>query len=405
MRLKSLLRAAGVLALAALLAACAGLPGMSPAPAPAPPQPVVPDFDVPRGAWFTVNASGAYLLDDADFGQRAGGAAYVLLGEGHAMACDHGVQARALRAMAAAGAPPAVGLEMVSVDKEPALERFSRGKIPVEQLEKAVDWPGVWGFPFDAYRPVFETARELGLPMAALNLPKAVVRSLSARGPEGLTPEEEAWMPYQLIPPPPAQVESLRADFEMHRQFRPGDAAPDRDLERFLMVQSAWDSKMAEAAVETGNKYERPVAILAGGGHVEYGWGVASRLLGLDPGAPILLVMPWRGEGPVDPLAADVFFHCPETHASRLGFTLEARDKGALVVSVQSGSKADAAGFKPGDVLVQAGGEAVDGLWSLHTAAAKAKAEGKPLTFAVLREGRRLELAMPMESGGPEPGR
>ncbi|MEW5774544.1 MAG: ChaN family lipoprotein [Thermodesulfobacteriota bacterium] len=426
----TILRAAGPLFLAALLAACAGLPGAGPNPAPEPLKPVMPEVELPRGAFFTVNASGVNRLDDAAFARLTRGAAYVLFGEGHAVTCDHGVQARALRAMAGAGRAPVVGLEMVPVDKEPVLEQFSRGRIPVDTLEKAVDWPGVWGYPFDAYRPVFETAAELGLPVAALNLPKAVVRSLSAKGVEGLTPEEAAWMPYQLIPPPPSQRESLAEDFEVHRYFRtmgrvhgPGGAgaaaevagqgeaaaAPDPDAERekarFFTVQAAWDSKMAESAVETRNKYDKPVAVLAGGGHVEYGWGIASRLLGLDPGAPILLVMPWRGSGPVDPTVADVFFHCPETHSSRLGFMLEARDKSALVVEVRPDSPADKAGFLAGDLVTAAGGEPVDGLWSLHSAAAKARVEGRPLVFSVQRGDQRLEISMTVETGGPDPGK
>lgn len=426
----TILRAAGPLFLAALLAACAGMAGGGANPAPEPLKPVVPEVEIPRGAFFTVNASGVNRLDDAAFARLARGAAYVLLGEGHAVTCDHGAQARALRAMAGTGRAPAVGLEMVPVDKEPVLEQFSRGRIPLDALEKAVDWPGVWGFPFDAYRPVFETTVELGLPVTALNLPKAVVRSLAAKGVEGLTPEEAAWMPYQLIPPPSGQRESLAADFEVHRHFRTmgrvhgqgeagaagagedqggAAAAPDPETERekarFFAVQAAWDSKMAESAVEARNKYDKPVAVLAGGGHVEYGWGIASRLLGLDPGAPILLVMPWRGDGPVDPMVADVFFHCPETHSSRLGFMLEARDKNALVVEVRPGSPADTAGFLAGDLVTAAGGEPVDGLWSLHTAAAKARVEGRPLVFGVQRDGRSLELSMPVEAGGPDTGK
>ncbi len=402
-----LMRAAGALALAALLAACAGmpgLPGLNSKPEPKPLPPVTPGFDIPRGAFFTVNASGVNLLDDDGFGRLAGRMAYVLLGEGHSVACDHLVQARALRAMAGVGRAPAVGLEMVSVDREQTLEQFSRGRIPVDKLAKALDWQNTWGFSFDLYRPVFEAAKELGLPVTALNLPKNVVRSLSSKGAAGLTPQEQAWMPYQLVPPPPAQRESLRQEFEMHSQFRPKDAAPDRDLERFMEVQAAWDSKMAEAAVEAHNKYDKPVAVLAGGGHVEYGWGIAYRLFGLHPGRPILLVMPWRGDGPVDPGAADVFFHCPETHESRLGFTLEARDQAALVVAVVPGSAAYKAGFKAGDLLTTAAGEPVDGLWSLHTAAAKAKSEGKPLTFGLTRAGKHLEISLPpmsMGTGGP----
>jgi len=398
-----LFRAAGALALAALLAACSTLSGLGigTEPKPEPLKPVMPDFEIPRGAFFTVNASGVNLLDDAAFGRMTRTMSYVLIGEGHAVLCDHGVQARALQAMAGAGHAPAVGLEMVSVDKEPVLEQFSHGRIPLDKLEKVVDWRTVWGYPFDLYRPVFEVVAKLGLPVAALNLPGGVVRSLSAKGAAGLTPQEAAWMPYQLIPPPPAQRESLRQEYEMHRQFLPKEKSADRDLERFMEVQAAWDSKMAEAAVEVRNKYEKPVAVLAGAGHVEHGWGIASRLLGLDPGATILTVLPWRGDELVDPAAADVFFYCPATHSSRLGFTLENRDKSALVTEVQPGSAAAKAGFLPGDLLVAAGGEPVDGLWSLHVAAAKARTEGRPLVFGVLRDGKRLELSMPVENGGP----
>jgi uncharacterized iron-regulated protein len=405
------MRVAGALALAALLAACAGLPNLpalASKPDPEPLQPVTPNIEIPRGSFFTVNASGVNLLDDAAFGRMAGRMAYVLLGEGHSVACDHVIQARALLAMAGADHAPVVGLEMVSVDKESALEQFSRGQIPVDKLEKVVDWAAVWGFPFEGYRPVFETAKGLGLPVAALNLPRDVVRSLSSKGVYGLTPQEAAWMPYQLIPPPAAQLESLRQEFEMHQQFRKDDGKDTnstQELDRFIAVQSAWDSKMAESAVEASNKYDKPVAVLAGGGHVEYGWGIASRLLGLDPGAPILLVMPWRDDGPVDPASADVFFYCPETHESRLGFTLEAQDKSALVVAVKPGSAAERAGFRAGDILTTAAGVPVEGLWSLHTAAAKAKTEGRPLVFGVERDGQHIELSLPVETGGPVPAK
>jgi hypothetical protein len=144
----------------------------------------------------------------------------------------------------------------------------------------------------------------------------------------------------------------------MHRQFRKEgadkDENKDKELDRFMIVQSAWDSKMAESAAEARNKYEKPVAVLAGGGHVEYGWGIAYRLLVLDPGAATLQVMPWRGDGRWIPRPRTCFYYCPETHASRLGFTLEARDKSALVVEVQPGSAAAKAGFAAGDILTAA---------------------------------------------------
>lgn len=436
MGLARLLHVAGVLALAGLLAACAAL-GQKPL---APPAPVMPAVDIPSGGFFTVNGTLTEVLSDAQLAGLASGARYILVGEGHASACDHMVQARVLRALASAGRRPAVGLEMVSVEREPLLERFNRGEIPLDDLEKALDWRAFWGFPLDLYGPVFEVALELRLPMAALNLPKDVTRALSTKGVQGLTPQEAAWMPYQLIPPPAGQRASLEEEFNRHRHFRmdkvhggdkaKGDDKPNGDdkanadkpngegksgdddkpngkdpaLERFLAVQSAWDSKMAEAAVEAWDKYERPLVILVGSGHVEHGWGIPSRLRGLDPGAGILTIAPWRGGEPVDPLAADAFFHCHETHESRLGFTLESLQEGALVMAVIPGSKAEAAGFLKGDLMVEVGGQAVTGLWAMHKAAAMARAKGQPLEFVILREGGRLTLSIPLaelDSAGP----
>lgn len=425
MGLARLLHVAGVLALAGLLAACAAL-GQKPK---APPAPVMPVIDIPSGGFFTVNGTLTEVLSDAQLAGLASGARYILVGEGHSSACDHMVQARVLRALAAAGRRPAVGLEMVPVDREPVLERFNRGEIPLDDLEKALDWRAFWGFPLDLYAPVFETALELGLPLAALNLPKDVTRSLSAKGVEGLTPQEAAWMPYQLIPPLPGQRASLQQEFNRHRHFRMkkpnGEDKPDGEtqpgqteqpeqaeqsgkadpaLERFLAVQSAWDSKMAEAAVEAWDKYARPVVILVGSGHVEFGWGIPFRLRGLDPGAGILIIAPWRGGEPVEPLAADAFFHCHETHESRLGFTLESLQEGALVMAVVPGSKAEAAGFLKGDLMVEVGGQAVTGLWAMHKAAAQARAKGQPLDFVILRDGGRMTLSIPLadlDSAGP----
>lgn len=436
MGLARLLHVVGVLALAGLLSACATF-GQKPK---VPPAPVMPAVDIPSGGFFTVNGTLTEVLSDAQLAGLASGARYILVGEGHASACDHMVQARVLRALASAGRRPAVGLEMVSVDREPVLERFNRGEIPLDDLEKALDWRAFWGFPLDLYGPVFEVAVELGLPLAALNLPQNVTRALSAKGVEGLTPQEAAWMPYQLIPPPAGQRASLEEEFSRHRHFRMDkakgedkvhgddktggdrpnggdkpngegkangdDKAGGRDpaLERFLAVQSAWDSKMAEAAVETWDKYDRPVVILVGSGHVEFGWGIPFRLRGLDPGAGILTIAPWRGGEPVEPLAADVFFHCHETHESRLGFTLESLQEGALVVAVTPGSKAEAAGFLKGDLMVEVGGQAVTGLWAMHKAAAQARAKGQPLDFVILRDGGRQTLSIPLadlDSAGP----
>ncbi len=67
---------------------------------------------------------------------------------------------------------------------------------------------------------------------------------------------------------------------------------------------------MAEKAVSLRESSGHPVVILAGGGHVEHGWGIARRLKVLDPQSKITTIMPWRGDE-FYPTAADSFFYAP----------------------------------------------------------------------------------------------
>lgn len=82
-------------------------------------------------------------------------------------------------------------------------------------------------------------------------------------------------------------------------------------FERFLLVQSLWDGVMAARAAELRREHPgRPVVIIAGGGHVEYGHGIAYRLRLLEPEARILSILPLSEDVP-EPGAADLFYVSP----------------------------------------------------------------------------------------------
>jgi uncharacterized iron-regulated protein len=105
----------------------------------------------------------------------------------------------------------------------------------------------------------------------------------------------------------------LRSAMEEHQAQAAKGADPK--WERFVRVQSFWDSQMAwrEALVERA--LQRRVLIIAGDGHVAHGWGIAWRLRAFAPHAPSMAVVPWRG-GELDPSEGDVFFYCPGTPES-----------------------------------------------------------------------------------------
>ena len=307
---------------------------------------------------------------------------YILIGEGHKNVCDHRVQQALLKALVATDRPLSVGLEMVSVDMQPVLDDFAAGRVEVDALEEELQWNAKWGYPFSLFRPLFNTINRNSLPVAGLNVPSSVIKAVSEKGLERLTEEERDSLPGEIVPPAREQLEFLDMIYAQH-EGRDADNATARD--RFRLVQSIWDSKMAEEAVRLRKRYDWPVLIVAGSGHVENGWGIARRIRRFDPGARILLLMPWRG-GEFDRESADAFFYCPDSYDSKMGALLTSTGHGGLLVErVTRGSRAEKAGLRPGDVLLEAAGIPLDQLFDLHMAGAKVHDADAPLVFTVRR--------------------
>jgi len=341
--------------------------------------PVSGDFIAKDGTRLTLNQV-LDLARDAD---------YVLIGEGHKNVCDHAVQQEILRALASGPNPPALGLEMVADDRQGVLDAFFAGKLTVDDLEQRLDWTERWGYTFELYRGLFQIARQHKLPVAGLNAPPQIVRKVSREGLDSLTDEERGMIPAHIIRQP-AEQEGFLKEIMFRHEGR--DTTDPAQVERFFLVQSLWDTQMATRAVWARRTWKRPVVVMAGSGHVDFGWGVALRLNTLDYGAKVLAVTPWRGVEGFEPGAADAFFYCPNTYVSRMGMTLEENRDGLRVVEVQRGSRADQAGLRPGDLLVAARGRALHSLDDLHVAGTRAYKDQASLTVTVLREKDKLTI-------------
>lgn len=243
-----------------------------------------------------------HSLSDEEVERRLKGARFVLVGEQHDSPCDHQAELQVVRLAGRVG-PYALGLEMADIDAQPTLDAFVAGSLPPDHLAAALDWRKSWGFDFAWYAPLFDAARDAHAAIVGLNVPKQIVHEVRDDGLEALPLNERLRLVPRLIPPPAAELQMLRSAFEGHH----GSGG----MEQFVRVQSLWDSQMAWQAVRTAELLQRRVIVLAGIGHVDNGWGIASRLYVWAPGASILAVLPWRGEG--RPSGADLYFYCPIT--------------------------------------------------------------------------------------------
>jgi len=322
---------------------------------------------------------------------------FILLGESHDNPCDHQVQARIVHLLAQSGVDHVLGLEMVNVRRQDVLDRFNKGEISLEELPDRLDWSKNWGHDFDLYRPVFESAKEFGIPVKALNLPSGVTRRISHFGLDSLDEEDRKYLPEKIFMPPEEQLSFLEKQYEVHQEFVPEDRS---ELHQFIQAQSTWDSKMAEMAGQYGCEYSLPVVILAGSEHVRMGWGIEHRLLKQDEDARVARVLPVRDVEDISP-DNPLYFYCPPVQQGRmrLGLVMSRQDDALVVRGVVEGSAADRAGFKQGDEIVGIDTRAVHDMSDLHEAAVKASETGEPIVFQVLRKTgiKSLTLEFPRE--------
>jgi uncharacterized iron-regulated protein len=306
---------------------------------------------------------------------------YLLIGEGHKMSCDHKIQAEMVDRLSRNGRRISIGLEMVDTTFQDTLNRYNLGQIPLDKIAAALKWDKNWGYDFSLFEPVFRLAEERHLTLGALNFPFSLVRKIREKGLDGLSPEERAMLPEKVQMSSKEQQQALLGIIAMHENR---DADNLEQVHQFILIQSLWDTAMAEKAVELRRQAGTPVIILAGDGHVENGWGISKRIKTFDPQARIMLLVPWRGDKFYSK-AGDAFFYCPPAYKSRLGMKVEMRFGKAVVTKVDRGSRADLAGMRPGDVICEVQSVPMVSMRSMHLGGMKAHKENKPLVFKVER--------------------
>jgi uncharacterized iron-regulated protein len=355
--------AAGAFA-AALLIACAAGAG-EPADAAA----SGPVACVPAAQWAVPAAGTASALAGEDVLGLAAGARVVLLGETHESAEHHRWQLQVLAALHARRPDLVIALEMFPRRVQAALDRWVAGETDEAAFLDEADWRRVWSFDPSLYLPLFHFARMNRVPMAAVNVERALTAAVAERGFAAVPAEQREG----VDEPAPAADGYLDLLFESWREHLPGDeaASPGRDDERFarfVEAQLTWDRAMALGIRDALARHPRALVIgLMGSGHVVHGFGVPRQLEALGLGAPVKL-LPWDAKADCARLVpgyADALFGVdppptpPAPPRPRLGVTLEGGPAGVRIATVAEGSVAAAAKLRAGDVIVEIGGSRI----------------------------------------------
>jgi uncharacterized iron-regulated protein len=249
-----------------------------------------------RPAGNIVNAALPYQVLDARTGRQLDEPAFwsallaaraVCVGEDHTNPHHHWAQLEIVNQIAkrSAGAPLALGLEMIQRPFQGVLDDYGAKRIDAIALRSRVGWEERWGYDWGFYGPTIDAAVAAGAKLLALNAPRELTKKVSKKGLEGLTPAERAQVPELVLDDAAHRawfdnlMESMggahghAAPKDDDAPANPHEAAPPDapampSAERIYTVQVIWDETMADGAAKWLQATPNSRAIiLAGNGH------------------------------------------------------------------------------------------------------------------------------------------
>lgn len=375
-----------------LALALGGTPG-SPAAATDPPLPGSDEII----ATETTVVDTAALTDMNRLIEQIADRRVVFVGETHDRYEDHLNQLAIVQGLHERNKDLAIGMEFFQQPFQSQLDAYIAGEIDEAELLRATEYFDRWRFDYRLYRPILRFAREHGIPLVALNLPKEITDKAGDQGIASLTAEEAAQVPAEIDRGDVQYRNRIKKVFDMHPQDE------DADFEHFLDVQLLWDEGMAERAAEYLRAHPgKAMVVLAGVGHVEYGRGIPRRVARRLPVESAILVNGTH-RAP-DPAVADYILYprrveLPATGMLGVMLDTESEGEGLGVQGFASESGAQAAGVKEGDRIVRVGDELIASYADIRIALMDSR-PGQELPVEVLRKpllGRPERLQLQVE--------
>jgi uncharacterized iron-regulated protein len=206
----------------------------------------------------------------------------VLVGEHHSNRQHHMAQLAVIRALKEAGLRVAVGLEMFRNESQAALDQWISGEIDDKRFEKI--YYDNWNFPWQAYRKIFEYARNQQIPLIGLNVPREITRQVSRNGFKSLSPQQKGKISEVSCIVDQEYMNYIRKAFGGHGHGQ-------LNFIYFCEAQLVWDSAMAVYTLDYLKKNpDSIVVILSGTGHAQK--GAVPRQIRVRSNLPYAVILP-----------------------------------------------------------------------------------------------------------------
>jgi uncharacterized iron-regulated protein len=250
-----------------------------------------------------------------------------------------------------------VGMEMFRRSAQQELDRWNKGNLELVQFKKL--FRKNWGNGYALYKPIFEFINKNNIPLIGLK---------SSKKNEDQFRNDE----------PSNQSNLPKIDFNdrYHRPFSMSIFGGHQAMEKPYRMLLLWEETMAQTVADflmDPSNINSKLVVLAGGFHVQYGFGIPKRAFRRVPHS-YSIVIPTVTELPAElkdremdvkhvsiPLysgdyAWKVQYKVLPTSKVKLGVILENTDNSVRIKSISENSNAERAGLKDGDLLLAING-------------------------------------------------
>ena len=198
----------------------------------------------------------------------------IYIGEAHDNPESHRVQLEIIRALNEKfPGRIAVGMEMFRRDAQEKLNGWRDKKLSNSDFKKL--YCDNWGDWYSAYEPVFDYMKEKSVPLIAL---KSSVET-EEKFKNGMTHADSPDIP-EVDENDPHHKSHFMSFFQTH------DGKISPKAARYYRVMAMWDDAMAQSVADFLNNpanKDKKLVVMAGVGHVEYGFGIPKRAFARQP--------------------------------------------------------------------------------------------------------------------------
>lgn len=339
-----------------------------------------------KGVTYTINSSSLALKPQAQkFNKLIGDIAkskVVFIGEKHTEFSSHLNQLKIIKEMYKKNKKLAIAMEMFQKPYQKYLDAFVEGKITEKEMIIKTEYFKRWKYDYELYRPILLFAKEKRIPIIAINIDREITKKVVKEGIDALSDKQQALLPNSIDFAATKYKEELKMIYGMHQ------SGSFKNFDEFYHAQLIWDESMAANIVGfIEKKPDYSVAVLAGNGHIMYGYGIPSRIQrrGIKEYTIALnLTNP-------EPGIADYILY-PSTigtqKSKKLGVFLKDGKKLEVLKFVEK-SLAKKAGMKVGDTIVAFNATPVKTLDELKTELAFVKDDVK---LTLIRDSKKIDI-------------